>query len=183
MVLPDPVTFQAYATTIVSVVAIVLSSITLGWTIYKDVIRKPKFRISIAVKNIVSAGKPPDGPHIFLGALNVGPIPNRIGVPFARKNWLKRRFTDHAHGTCFIYPNHSHWATTKSAARIEAGDTATFILPYEQGCFLEDDFSQVGMSDGFGIIHWAPRRELRKAQEAYRKAFPAPDAGSAGMTQ
>jgi hypothetical protein len=50
--------------------------------------------MSVAIKNIVRAGQPADGPHIFLEALNVGPIPNRIGVPFARKNWLKRRITD-----------------------------------------------------------------------------------------
>jgi hypothetical protein len=128
--------------------------------------------MSIAVKHIVRAGQPADGPHIFLEALNVGPIPNRIGVPFARKSWLKRRFTDKANGVAFIYPNHGHWATTKSAARIEVGDSATFVFPYQERCFLEEDFSQIGMSDGFGVIHWAPRRELRKAQEAYQKAFP-----------
>jgi hypothetical protein len=69
MALPEPVTYQAYVTTIVSVVAIALSSITLGWTIYKDAIRKPKFRMSIAVKHIVRAGQPADGPHIFKRAV------------------------------------------------------------------------------------------------------------------
>jgi hypothetical protein len=37
---------------------------------------------------------------------------------------------------------------------------------------LKNDFSQIGMSDGFGTIHWAPRRELRMAQEKYRNDFP-----------
>jgi hypothetical protein len=173
MALPDPVTFQAYVTTIVSVVAIVLSSTTLGWTIYKDVIRKPKFKMSVGIKNIVRAREPTDGPHIFLEALNLGPIPNRIGVPFARKSWLKRRFTDKANGVAFIAPNHGHWATTQSAARIEVGDSAMFIFPYKEGCFLKSDFSQICMSDGFGVIHWAPYRELRRAKETYQKAFPA----------
>jgi hypothetical protein len=122
MALPEPITFQTYMSTIVSLVAITVSSVTLGWTIYKDAIRKPKFRMSIGVRHIVRAGQPSDGPHIFLEALNVGPIPNRIGVPFARKNWVKRRITDRANGHIFIYPNFGHWATTQSAARIEVGD-------------------------------------------------------------
>jgi hypothetical protein len=50
MALPDPVTFQAYLTIIMSVVAIAPSSITLGWTIYMDVTTKPKFKKSVAIK-------------------------------------------------------------------------------------------------------------------------------------
>ena len=111
MTFPDPLTFQAYVSTIVSVIAITLSSITLGWTIYKDAIRKPKFKLSIAVKKIVRAGQAPDGPHIFVDALNVGPIPNRIGALYARKSWLKRRLTDRPNGYIFIYPNYGHLAT------------------------------------------------------------------------
>jgi hypothetical protein len=73
----DSVGLQSYIPTIASVLAIAISSLTLGWSIYRDAIRKPKFRVDIAVKKIVQAGHDHDGPYIFVEALNLGPIPNR----------------------------------------------------------------------------------------------------------
>jgi hypothetical protein len=170
--LADQVSFQTVVSTIASLIAIALSSATLGWTVYKDAIRRPRFRMSVAVKTVVQHGRPADGPHIFLEALNLGPIPNRIGAPFARKSWLTRRFIDREKSQCFIYPNFAHLAATPAATRVEVGDAATFVFPFTPECFLDDGFKQIGMTDGFGTIHWAPRRQLRKVQEAYRKAFP-----------
>ncbi len=65
----DSVGLQSYIPTITSVLAIAISSLTLGWTIYRDAIRKPKFRIDIAVKKIVQAGHDHDGPYVFVEAL------------------------------------------------------------------------------------------------------------------
>jgi hypothetical protein len=81
---------QNYIPIVTSILAIAISSLTLGWTIYRDAIRKPKFRVDIAVKKIIRAGSPQDGPYVFVEALNVGPIPNRIGLTFLQKNWIKR---------------------------------------------------------------------------------------------
>jgi hypothetical protein len=164
--------FQSYIPTITSVLAIAISSLTLGWTIYRDAIRKPKFRVDIAVKKIVQAGRQPDGPYVFVEALNVGPIPNRIGLTFLRKSWIKRRLLDRKHGSAMVYPDYHHWATTKASTRLEVGDQANFVFPYERESFLKENFSQVGVADGFGQIHWASRRDLRRAQEKYRKDFP-----------
>ena len=96
----DVVGFQNFLPTITSILAIAISSLTLGWTIYRDAIRRPKFRVDIAVKKIVQQGHPPDGPYVFVEALNMGPIPNRIGLTFLRKNWIKRTPSfNRTHGT------------------------------------------------------------------------------------
>ena len=86
----DFVGLPSYIPTITSTLAIAISSLTLGWTIYRYSIRKPKFQVDIAVKKIVREVHPPDGPYVFVEALNMGPIPNRIGLTFLRKNWIKR---------------------------------------------------------------------------------------------
>jgi hypothetical protein len=168
----DLVGLQSYVPTITSMLAIAISSLTLGWTIYRDAIRKPKFRVDIAVKKIVQAGHDHDGPYIFVEALNLGPIPNRIGLTFLRKNWIRRRILDRRHGSAMLYPDYHHWATTKASTRLEIGDQANFVFPYNKEAFLKDNFSQVGVADGFGRIHWASRRDLRKARKKYRKDFP-----------
>ena len=71
-----------------------------------------------------------------------------------------------------LYPDYHHWATTKASTRLEIGDQANFVFPYNNESFLKDNFLQVGVADGFGRIHWAPRRDLRKARKKYRKDFP-----------
>jgi hypothetical protein len=119
--------FQNYVSTVTSVLAICISSLTLGWTIYRDAIKKPTFRVSIAIKRIFQAGRGEEGPYVFVEALNVGPIPNRIGLPFARKAWFTRRFLEREHGGAMIYPDFKHWAATK----LEVGDQANFIFPYD----------------------------------------------------
>ena len=160
----DPVGFQNYVPTITSLLAIAISSLTLGWTVYRDAIRKPKFRIDIGVKKVVQAGHDPDGPYIFVEALNMGPIPNRIGLTFLRKNWIRRRL--------LLYPDYHHWATTKAPTRLEVGDQANFVFPYNRDSFLKDNFTQVGVADGFGRLHWASRRDLRMVRAKYQKDFP-----------
>jgi hypothetical protein len=127
--------------------------------------------MSIAIKQIVQAGRSPEGPYIFLEALNLGPIPNRIGVPFARKSWFNFRVLRRKDSNAFIYPDFANRTATPAASRIEVGDSATFVFPYTKGCFLAEEFTRVGMSDGFGAIHWAPRRELREARKRYQKRF------------
>jgi hypothetical protein len=157
---------------ITSMIAIVVSSLTLGWTIYRDAIRKPKFRVSVGIKSIVQAERQPQGPFVFVEALNMGPIPNRAQSVFARAKWLKRRLRKNR-WMIFVYPDYSHPGTTPAGSKMEVGDTATFIFPYAKVCFLGENVSQVGVSDGFGTIHWAPSRQMRKAQEQYRQDFPA----------
>jgi hypothetical protein len=71
--MPDSGGLQTAISTVTSVIAIAISSVTLGWTIYRDAIRKPKFKIDVAVKRIVQRGHPEEGPYLFIEALNVGP--------------------------------------------------------------------------------------------------------------
>ncbi len=162
---------QTYISSITSVIAIAISSLTLGWTIYRDAIRKPKFRIDVGVKKILQKGQTPEGPFLFIEALNLGPIPNRVGLTFARKNWIKRRLLERKTGTAMIYPDFGHLAATKASTRLEVGDVANFIFPYGPDSFLKEDFTQVGVSDGFGKIHWSSRADWQKVQVRYRSDF------------
>ncbi len=164
--------FSNYAALITSIVAIGVSTLTLGWTIYRDAIRKPKFRVSIAVKRIFQKGRPPQPRYLSLDALNIGPIPNRISSPVARKSVIDRIFHPQS-SNAFIYPDYGHEAATPTASRIEVGDKSIFVFPYDEKCFLTENFVQVGVTDGFGRTHWARRKELRKLRKKFLQDFPA----------
>jgi hypothetical protein len=153
--------------TITAIIAICISAFNLVWNIYRDALRTPKFKVSIAIKKIVQKGHPEQGSLIFLEALNLGPGPNRIGLPFTTKGWLRRTFFDRKNGRAMIYPDFSHWAASKASTRVDVGDSVNFIFPCTAPSFLDENFSRIGVSDGFGRMHWAPRRELKKAKARY----------------
>lgn len=160
----------AVITVVIAIVSLIFSAGTLGWTIYRDAIQKPRFRTSVAIKTIVQRDQLPDGPHIFVEALNLGPIPNRIGLVWVRPGWLTRRLK--GAGAGMVYPDFAHRAATTPTSKIEVGDAATFVIPYGPECFLRHRIVDVGVTDGFGRTHWAPRKQVRKAREQFKTRFP-----------
>lgn len=144
--------------------------LTAGWTIYRDAIQRPKFRVSIAIKSVYQAGHEPIGPDIFVDALNLGPFPNRLGVVWCRKSWWQRRVNP-TQSFAHVYSNYGHVAATPSGERIEVGDTGTHIFTYDVDCFLNNDWAQVGVSDGYGRYHWAPRKQLCEVHDKYQRDF------------
>lgn len=163
---------QSLVALITSILAIIVSSSTFGWTIYRDAIRKPKFRVEVARKTIMQRGRPNDGPHLFVEAINMGPLPNRANSVYVRSGWWKRKFGDKKKASAFIYPDFGHHATTPAASRIEVGDRATFVFPYNADSFLKNDFVQLGVSDGYGRIHWCAKKEYQAAVSKFREDFP-----------
>jgi hypothetical protein len=155
-------------TAVTALVSLFISALTFGWTIYRDIVQKPRFRMSAGVKSIAQQGRPPEGPYLFVEALNLGPIPNRINVVFLRCGWWARKIRRTP--VSAVFADHAHPATTQAGKRIEVGDTGTFIIPMLSGGFLDqDDWAQIGMSDGFGRMHWAPRSDMKGLRKRYRE--------------
>ena len=159
-------------TIVISVASLFVASSALGWNIYRDVIQRPRFRVSVSIRSIYQAEREPEGPYIFVEALNLGPLPNRLGMVFARKSWWQR-WIKRDRRYAFIYPDFAHMATTPAGTRIEVGDQGTFVFPYDKDCFLQTEFVNVGVADGYGRTHWAKRAQVRMAREQFQKDFSA----------
>lgn len=157
-------------TSILAILALSVSMLTLGWTIYRDAIRKPRFRVSIAIKTIVGAGIKPSSPFLAVQALNLGPDPNRVQMVVARRAWW-RRWTTPDDFNVIVIPQHKHIAASPPAARVEVGDSAVLVIPYDKDAFVGGDFARVGLTDGYGRTHWAPSRQLRGLRKKHRHEF------------
>ncbi|WP_026282981.1 hypothetical protein [Rhizobium sp. 2MFCol3.1] len=145
----------------------IVSAFVAGWAVYRDVIQKPKFRVYISVKNIfMPDGKTIIGPDIFVEATNLGPIPNRVIGTYARPGWFARK---RGKLSAYIHPDYAHLAHNVPKDRIEVGNGATFVFPLTS-TFLDGDFRQVGVSDGFGRTHWASRKILAEAAKQVKES-------------
>ncbi|APO74294.1 hypothetical protein AM571_CH01459 [Rhizobium etli 8C-3] len=154
-------------TLVLSTASFAVSLFIAGWTVFRDAIQKPKFRVTISIKKVfMPDGIKTIGPDIFVEALNLGPSPNRAVAVFARPSWLNRKLGKRS---AYIHPDYTHIANNVPKERIEVGNGATFVFPLSTNTFLDAGFSQVGVSDGFGKIHWADRKEMLKAAEQAKK--------------
>jgi hypothetical protein len=149
-------------TAVAAFASLTVSIFVAGWTVYRDVVQKPRFRVTMAVKSIVRHKQPKIGPDFYVEALNMGPIPNRIGLVFLRHGWIGRRFRKKL--SAFVMSDHSHLAHSANSQKVDVGDTATFVFPLD-GDFVKEGFVQLGVTDGFGRTHWCTKKEYKRAMK------------------
>lgn len=156
---------------ILSLLALLVSAFVAGWTVYRDAIQKPRFRVGVAVKTIHQHGQPPIGPNLYVDALNLGPLPNRIGPVFARPSWFDRKFRKKL--KAFIMHDASHPGTSAKDQMVEVGDSVSFAFPINEQMFQHQQFAQIGVADGYGRMHWAPKKMVAKAYAEAKKRLAA----------
>jgi hypothetical protein len=59
--------------------------------------------------------------------------------------------------------------------RLEVGESATWLMPFERGGFLHEGVDRYGVMDSFGQMHWVSSASLRAAINEAREAFGKPE--------
>jgi len=158
---------------IISLAALLFSGISLGWTIYRDV-QRPRFKVSAGIKKVAQKGAPSSEPFIGVDAVNLGPMPNKVGLVFVRKSWWQRKIRNQDITSAFVEVDYAHPATSPRSIlsnRIEVGEGASYAFPFSSICFLKEDWVQIGVADGYGRMHWAPKDQLAQMRKSYLEKF------------
>lgn len=161
----------------VSAFALIASFVSLGWNIYRDILLKPRVKVTFGIKTalaqrenyrLVQVG----APMLRLEATNHGPgevVCNAAVCKLKSFAFLRSLFGQPPYG--FINPDFEHPHCFRLPWRVAVGDRISIIFPYNQECFLAETPKRIGITDSFGRIHWAPRRELNSALKEFRKTF------------
>lgn len=158
---------------LISFGALVISAFSLGWNVYRDVIRKPKLRVSFGIKRIASNGQLGDE-LISLSGTNCGP--GEIcctGVVITKDSIARRLKRQWRLG--FGVPDFSHPMCHKLPRRIDMAEEVNLVFPLSAECVLAYRPSRIGISDSFGRVHWASERETREAVATFVKKYPQPE--------
>ena len=159
-----------YVALSISIFSVLVAALSLGWNVYRDVILKAKVDVSFAVVTIVHATMPNNPRFLNLKVTNFGPGPVTISMIHAKNAPLWRRMvrrTNHA----VITLDYTNTLSSKLPAKIDVGDKIELFLPYDKDCFLNSRFTHVGVNDYYGRIHWAPKRDLKKAYKTFHSEF------------
>jgi hypothetical protein len=141
-----------------SVIAVGVSSFSLGWNVYRDVILKPRFRVRLRIAEHPRKPVPwwirnPNGtwvPYLELSVVNLGPGLMVVGAAVIKTGGTVERVL-----------------AENLETRLEKGERIGIMLPNSDECVLDKKPSRIGIRDTFGRVRWVPRKDLKKVQREY----------------
>ncbi|MFH1930698.1 MAG: hypothetical protein ABIN18_03795 [Pseudomonadota bacterium] len=160
---------MSYPALILSILALTVSAFSLGWNIYRDVVLKPRMKITVKISSIVGTGVKL-GPFIDISAVNLGPGRINLNSVVIKKETLISKLR-HASRHAIVIHDYTNPYGAQMPKELNVGETITLLFPCEEKSFLAHRPTHVGISDTFGKIHWATRKSLRNATNGYLKDF------------
>jgi len=170
----------------VSLFALTVSAVSLGWTIYRDVGLKPRAKVSVQKSRIVQPNRD-FGFFVGISVTNFGPGPVniemiqfrrwRLGVAILK--WLKlsrvAQFLRKSTSQGIITYDYTNQLSAQLPKKLEPGERISLLLPWDERSFLSMGPTQIGVSDSYKKYHWAAKSELKKVRAAWVSEFPEHD--------
>lgn len=153
----------------ISILALIISGISIFWNIYRDLILKGKIKTRVQVSSLIQVGQP-IGTFIDVTGVNYGPGSITCESVFI-KNSLWRRWIKGEKKYGYLFPPTNPF-TNKLPKKLEVGEKVTMLFPHEANAFLAQKPTRVGFKDSFGRLHWATRKNINQAIKSYFRDFP-----------
>jgi hypothetical protein len=149
-----------------SILALLVSAISLGWNIYRDVILKARLQVRFSVSELIMPDGSVTAPYLGLNVVNLGPGQAIVNMSILKKrgsSWFgKASLTGVIH-------NYDDPFCARLPAKMAVSETITITFPTDKNCLLDAPPLRIGVQDSFGRIHWAPKRDVRKAQRDWEE--------------
>jgi hypothetical protein len=154
----------------ISVLSLVVASTSLAWNIYRDIVLKPRLKVQLGIYKLASPGREPTT-HLMVSTTNHGPGKTTISMIQGRRiagwRWLRSKQQNFV-----VLQDWTNPLSGKLPARLDVGERVSLLLPYDRKCMLAGGVTDVGVSDFFGRLHWAPRAEVAQALLEFARDFP-----------
>jgi len=154
---------------LVSFLSLAIAGASLGWNIYRDVVLKPRAKVSVT-RIVLVPPHAPNSTNLKISAVNHGPGTIRLNIirfkNATRSQRIRRKWT---HGIL----NHD-WENPLSGQlpkSLEVGEAIDLLFPWtDDNLFLRRP-THVGIMDSFGRTHWCSRKDVIKTQESWDEDF------------
>lgn len=170
----------AYIALLISFGSLAVAATSLGWNIYRDVIRKPRMRVSLMAGMVVSSPKSKEHPkRLIVSITNFGPGKTRASMLQLRKTSLWRKlFRKQIHA--MLMHDYEDPLSGRLPAVLDVGDKIDLTFRTSDDIFIiKDDFTQIGISDPFSRVHWCSRADYKLAKASYLKYHKNTEQGAA----
>jgi hypothetical protein len=154
---------------VVSVISVGIAAAALGWNIYRDVLHKPRVRLSIGKRLLVGNGEPLS--VIGLSAVNHGPGPIQLRSAIIRRRyflpWKRKHNMD---GVVMHQP--VVLGSEELPKILDVGDTLTLLWPWTSEGFIQAQPTGFALVDTFGRCHWVSGKNVQHMNANWVADFP-----------
>ena len=154
----------------ISIFALVISVLSLGWNVYRDVVLKPRLKVKFNLNYIIHPTFPSPVESLILKATNFGPGVVNCRMIQLRNAPLWRRLIRKVKYAVLVH-DFENILSGKLPTKLEVGEAVDLMIRWEKGCFLKEPYTHIGLSDSFGRTHWAPKRDVANTREKYNEKF------------
>jgi hypothetical protein len=152
------------AALIISIFSVLVASLSLGWNIYRDVVIKPKVGVLFGVRILVSEKSPNRKEYIVITATNFGPGSTTVStICINNTSFINRLLKKSKYA--IVMHDYENPLSGQLPAKLEVGEKIDILLPYNKNCFLKEEWSNIGLNDYFGTVHWANKKQLIEARK------------------
>lgn len=144
----------------ISLGSLLVAGLSLGWNIYRDVVRKPRLHVSIMHGIAVVAPTKQSDPRIFVTITNYGPNKTKACMLRLRKtSWWRRILRRERYAV--LIPDYEDTLSGRLPAELDVGDTVDLSFRIRPELFIRHNFSHIGITDPFGRVYWCSRKAYR----------------------
>jgi hypothetical protein len=163
------IAWKDYLPIIISVLSLLISVFTLGWNVYRDVILKPRARVSVS-RGFITNQPLGANDFLFISAVSHGPGKIRLSMIWFRRSSLWLRLARRQSQGVLLHDWHNP-QSGQLPVTLEVGEKVDFFFPWIKESVLSHSPTHLGLRDSFDRFHWAPYKEIRGLVRAWRKQF------------
>ena len=153
---------------LISCSSLAISGVALGWNIYRDVVVKPKLKVSIKDVAVLHPSFNNEK-RVVVSVVNHGPGKSQANGLLLREKSLWKRILRKGKAA-FLIHDYEDPLSGKLPKDLEVGEKIDLTFRYGNDIFiLDDNLNQIGVSDPFGKTHWCKSKEYSKAKASYLK--------------
>ena len=161
--------WRDYLPIIISVLSLMLALFSLGWNVYRDVILKPRVRVSVSHGFTMNQYQEPTD-HLFISAVNHGPGKVRLSMIWFRQHSLWRRVTRQNKQGVLFHDWHNP-LSGQLPTTLDVGEKIDLIFPWHKDSVLAQQPTHLGLRDSFDRFHWAASKDVRGVVKAWQASF------------
>jgi len=146
---------------ITSVIALIISGANFGWNIYKEIGLRARLKIRFSLSSIHHPTFEKPLARLTFSVTNLGPGKVHLQMLQLRDAGLWRRLLRNRRFASLIH-DYAHPLGGRIPSALDMGEKMDLTFPIDAS-FISEGFSQIGISDSFGRIHWCKRNDMRQA--------------------
>ena len=155
---------------VISIFSATTAAFSLGWNIYRDVVLKARLEVMFGVRTLLAANVEARPEYVMISATNHGPGYVTISlIQWKDTSFVKWLLRKRQRG--FVMHDYTNPVSAQIPTKLDVGERADFLFPYDKECMLKETWSHIGLIDSFGRSHWARRKDIREAQTKWKTDF------------